>query len=159
MVAYVAENIADPTIDQVRFTVFNLFNKPDYVVKTTLGINSSVKQYFYDEVGNLLSICRYQNTLTFTDYADLQQKLLALEPDSSTDRITHQKFDTVNRITEATDSLGFKDIYTHDALDNLITHTDRAGFLWQNSYDRARRLTSVLTPTGPVGVVIQSGKE
>ena len=76
MTIYVAENIADSNQDQVRCSVFNVFNKADFVVKTSLGTACSVKQYVHDEVGNQTSAICYQNPMTFTDYNSLKKQLL-----------------------------------------------------------------------------------
>ena len=153
---YLAKNIADPNLDQVKFTVFNLFSKPEYIVKSTLNNHCSVQQFFYDETGNLTGASCYQDPITFNSYQDLLQKLSLLTPNPTTDRITAQKWDNANRIIEMTDALGFKEIFTHDAVDNLTSRTDRAGFLWVNGYDRAKRLITSQTPECPVTTVIQN---
>ena len=80
MQQYVAKNIADSSQDQVRCTVFNLFNKAAFVVKTTLGTACSVKQYTHDQVGNQTSAICYKDSITFTDYDSLKKQLLDLQP-------------------------------------------------------------------------------
>jgi YD repeat-containing protein len=151
-----AQQMADPTQDWVLYTVFNVFNKPEYLVKTTLPPQCAVTQYEHDEAGNPARTIRYEAGLpchAATVYEDLEQHLFTLTPDERIDRITVITWDTCDRVSEEIDELGYQTVYQRDALDNLITRTDPAGFEWGYDYDRAKRLTLESTPLAPIGFI------
>ena len=159
MIEYVQEEkTADITQDQFNFSVYNLFNKPDYIVKTIVGQQCAVVKYQHNENGELIYSCQFANTITFSSFDQLSQQISQLQPNPLVDKVSQFTLDSCDRTSVITDPLGNQDIYLRDSLDNILQYQDRGGNITLNSFDRAKRLIQQLTPTAPVGSISQNSQ-
>ncbi|MCK4608514.1 MAG: RHS repeat protein, partial [Gammaproteobacteria bacterium] len=135
----------DPVNDHYTYQVFDKNSRPLFTVDS----ESTVTAYLNDANGNLTQTCVYVDQIVVpATYADLVEQLNQLVPDASKDRITQYQYDSANRQTAVIDALGRSDSYILNALDEILTHTDRAGVDWVDIFDSAKRLTDETTPTG-----------
>ena len=157
MQQFVAAQVADVNADRIRYSQFNVFKKPDFTVITTEPPQCAVTQYQYDEHGNLTNTTEYKTPIVFSNFANLKQQLSQLTEDKE-DRINKQTFDICNRQSTTIDALDLTDLFTHDALDLLITHTDRDNNIWTNAYDGAKRRIREEAPPAKITDVTQDSK-
>lgn len=88
---------------------------------------SAIFEYFYDEIGNLLSIFNFNDGWIRTQYA----------------------YDNLNRLAKTTYPDGSTETYAYDSSSNLVTKIDRKGVVTRFAYDSKDRIQTVTTLTNP----------
>ncbi|MBI5192608.1 MAG: RHS repeat protein [Nitrospirae bacterium] len=81
-------------------------------------------------------------TTSYTYYPDGKQQTVT----SPGGNVTTSIYDTADRLTGISDSVGVVAAYSYDANGNRLTSTDGNGFTSTNVYDAANRLVSVTDP-------------
>ncbi len=143
-----------PDLTQARATyyVFDALGRPWFNIEPgpTPDTQAVVTQFSYDANGNNTSKCQFD--ALFTPPADYDamvaavQTFVANNSNAQKDRKTQFIYDSANRLYQKIDALNKIDTYDKDALGNIRTHNDRAGFNWEYEIDRALRLYAETAP-------------
>ncbi|HWL38219.1 MAG TPA: LamG-like jellyroll fold domain-containing protein, partial [Frankiaceae bacterium] len=114
--------------DGIGFKTIRTYDDDGNVATEKNAGDNGVTTYETDLAGRVTAVVDPVGRRTEIDYDDL-------------DRVVARRTGTAGRLTES---------FTYDAAGNRLTHTDRAGELWQWAYDTVNQLTTATTPEGGV---------
>ncbi len=113
---------------------------------TSDGVQKTVaEQYFYDAAGNLTKIIDSDGNVTSTEYNSMGKVSCATDEKG---RKTSYEYDDFGNLIKITYSDNTTETFTYDREGNNLTATDRMGRTVTMSYDKAGNLISKTYPNG-----------
>ena len=115
---------------------------------TSDGVMKTVtEQYFYDAAGNLIKIIDSDGNITTTDYNSMGKVSSATDEKG---RTTTYDYDDFGNLTKINYPDGTTETFTYDREGNNLTATDRMGRTVTMTYDKVGNLLSKTYPNGAV---------
>ncbi len=116
---------------------------------TSEGVSKTVTEnYTYDEAGNLIKIIDSDGNITTTEYNSMGKVSVATDEKG---RQTSYDYDDLGNLVKITYADGTSESFTYDREGNNLTATDRLGRTVTMKYDKVGNL---LTKTYPNGAVV-----
>ena len=136
------------SVDQTGFTVNYIYGATGRLTELTDANNSLIVQYLYDAAGNLIQQNNANGAFTVYTY-DADSRALGITGYAPSSGVTSY--------VPANSTVNSFDVYTYDALGNMLTDTNQDG-QWVYTYNADSELiTAVFTPNAidPDGLAAQ----
>lgn len=112
---------------------------------TEEGVKTVTEQYFYDAAGNLIKIIDSEGNVTTTEYNSMGKVSSATDEKG---RKTAYEYDDFGNTTKITYPDNTAETFTYDREGNNLTATDRMGRTVTMTYDKVGNLTAKTYPNG-----------
>ena len=115
---------------------------------TSEGVSKTVTEnYTYDEAGNLIKIIDSDGNITTTEYNSMGKVSVATDEKG---RQTSYDYDDLGNLVKITYTDGTSESFTYDREGNNLTATDRLGRTVTMKYDKVGNLLTKIYPNGAV---------